>query len=111
MDIQQQSQGAVTVLKPIGPLVAGDAEMFRGRALEVSKAALGRLVLDASAMPYLDSRGIEVLLDVTDEMSASGRVLKLCAPNATVREVLDLTGAAESFEYFDDVTTAVRSFL
>jgi anti-anti-sigma regulatory factor len=50
-------------------------------------------------------------VDVTDQLSASGRVLKLCAPNATVREVLDLTGAVESFEYYDDVTTAVRSFL
>jgi anti-anti-sigma factor len=111
MEIQQQSQGAVTVLKPLGPLMAEDAEHFRARALEVSKAALGRLIVDASAMSYVDSRGIEVLLDVTDEMSASGRVLKLCAPNATVREVLDVTGAAESFEYFDDVTSAVRSFL
>jgi anti-anti-sigma factor len=111
MDIQQQSQGAVTVLKPLGPLVATDAELFRNRALEVSKAALGRLVLDASAIPYVDSRGIEVLLDVTDELSTSGRVLKICAPSATLREVMELTGADESFEYFDDVTTAVRSFL
>jgi hypothetical protein len=38
-------------------------------------------------------------------------VLKVCAPSATLREVMDLTGAAEAFEYFDDVTTAVRSFL
>ena len=111
MEIQQQAQGAVTVLKPLGPLVAGDADAFRGRALEVAKAALGRLVLDASSVPYVDSRGIEVLLDVTDELSASGRVLKVCAPNGTVKEVLELTGAAESFEYFDDVTSAVRSFL
>jgi len=111
MEIQQQAQGAVTVLKPVGPLVAADADVFRSRALDVAKAALGRLVLDASSIPYLDSRGIEVLLDVTDELSASGRVLKLCAPNGTVKEVLDLTGATESFEYFDDVTSAVRSFL
>jgi anti-sigma B factor antagonist len=111
MEIQQQAQGAVTVLKPVGPLVSSDAETFRSRALDVARAALGRLVLDASGIPYVDSRGIEVLLDVTDELSASGRVLKLCAPNGTVKEVLDLTGAAESFEYFDDVTSAVRSFL
>lgn len=111
MEIQQQTQGAVTVLKPIGPLVAADADALRERALDAARAALGRLVLDASAMPYVDSRGIECLLDVTDELSTSGRVLKLCAPNGTVQEVLDLTGAAESFEYFDDVTSAVRSFL
>ena len=111
MEIQQQSQGAVTVLKPVGPLVAQDADLFRGRAMEAAKGALGRLVLDASAMPYLDSRGIEVLMDVTDELSGGGRVLKLCGLNATVKEVLDLTGTAESFEYFNDLTAAVRSFL
>jgi len=38
-------------------------------------------------------------------------VLRLCAANKTVREVLDLTDLAGLFDHFEDATTAVRSFL
>lgn len=111
MEIQEQRQGAVTVLKPVGPLTGADAEQFKSQALQQASAALGRLVLDVSEVPFLDSLGIERLMDISDEMSRGGRALKLCASTMTVREVLELTGLADSFEFFDDVNTGVRSFL
>ncbi|MCE9591981.1 MAG: STAS domain-containing protein [Planctomycetes bacterium] len=111
MDIQEQQQGAVTVLKPAGPLTQTDADQFRARLLEVSLQTLGRVVVDASAIPYLDSHGLETLVDLTESLAQSGRVLKLCASGETLREVLDLTGWGDAFEYFADVNSGVRSFL
>jgi anti-anti-sigma factor len=111
MEIQEQSLGAVTVLKPTGPLTEADAEQFKARTAELVAKNLGRVVIDASAMAFLDSRGIEALADVTDELSQSGRALKLCGANSTVRQVLELTGWSDAFEYFDDVNSGVRSFL
>src|SRR5881275_3077969 len=111
MEIQEQSQGAVSVLKPVGALVATEAEQFKVRALEVAKEKLGRVMVDASAVPFVDSAGVEALVDITEELGQGGGVLKLCAVNATLREVLELTGWAEAFEYFEDVNTGVRSFL
>jgi hypothetical protein len=35
----------------------------------------------------------------------------MCGANDTLREVLQLTGLTASFEYYDDVNSAVRSFL
>ena len=49
--------------------------------------------------------------EVTEELGQSGQVLRLCAANKTVREVLDLTDLAGLFDHFEDATTAVRSFL
>ncbi len=111
MEIQEQRQGAVTVLRPKGALVLDDAEQFRGRIGEVMTKSLGRFVLDMSEVPFVDSRGLEVLKDTTDQLSEGGRSLRLCGANETVREVLDLTELSESFEYFADATSAVRSFL
>jgi stage II sporulation protein AA (anti-sigma F factor antagonist) len=111
VEIQLQRQGAVTVIKPVGALITTDAEAFRAKAVEAARTALGRVVCDASAVPFVDSRGIEALLDVSDELAAGGRALKLCAANPTVREVLELTGVADAFEYFPDAPAAVRSFL
>ena len=111
MDIQEQRHGAVTVVKPQGPLVLGDADQFKGHIGEVMRRSLGRLVIDATAVPYVDSQGLEALVGATDELSASGRSLRLCGAGETLREVLDLTGVADRFEHYEDVTTAVRSFL
>lgn len=111
MQIAEHQQGAVTVLAPKGPLCASDADQFRSLAQQVIDRSLGRLVLDASGIPYLDSRGLEVLLDVTEKLGESGRALKLCATCETVREVMELTDLADHFEYYQDVNTAVRSFI
>jgi anti-anti-sigma factor len=67
--------------------------------------------VDTSAVPYADSRGLEVLAELADELSGSGLTLKLCETNETMREVLDLTELASLFEYYEDMNAAVRSFL
>ena len=111
MKIQESKQGAVTVLKPAGPLIQNDAGEFKSVATRVLESSLGRFVVDLSAIPYIDSQGLETLVDVTEHLANSGQSLKLCAANKTVREVLNLAGIAQLFEHFDDVNTAIRSFL
>jgi len=111
MKIQEQTKGAVLVLKPSGPLVAADAAPFRERALAAAQQTFGRVVIDAAAIAYVDSGGLEALLDVTEQMQQSGRTLKLCGAPQTIHEVLDITGLADMFEHFDDMNEALRSFL
>ena len=111
MKITEQHQGAVTVLKPEGPLIDADADKFKATAINVARQTLGRVVIDMSAIPFVDSKGLESLLDVTDALGQSGHTLKICAISKTVREVLELTELVSSFEHFVDVNSAVRSFL
>ena len=111
MEIQEQTQGAITVLKPKGALTQDEAEAFGGRLAEVHRRSLGRFVLDFSAVPFIDSLGLEALLDASERLADSGQTLKLCAENETLREVLELTDLARLFEHFDEVNSAVRSFL
>ena len=111
MKIHEQLQGAVIILKPEGPLVELDAGVVKQRLLQTLNATLGRFVVDMSAIPYVDSKGLEVLVDVTEEMGRSGQALRMCGANKTVREVLELTDLASLFEHFHDANTAVRSFL
>jgi anti-anti-sigma factor len=111
MKINEQLQGAVIVLKPEGALVEGVAAAVKDRLLQALTSSLGRFVVDLSAVPFVDSKGLETLVEVTEELGQSGQVLRLCAANKTVREVLDLTDLAGLFDHFEDATTAVRSFL
>jgi anti-sigma B factor antagonist len=111
IEITESRQGAVTVIKPVGPLCRADAQRFSARLDEALAKSLGRLVVDASGIAFVDSAGLEALAAAGDKLSEVGMVLKLCGTNETVREVLELTELSPSMEYFDDVQNAVRSFL
>jgi anti-sigma B factor antagonist len=111
MSLAEHKQGAVTVLKPEGPLLGKDAEDFRARLLQSLTASFGRCVVDASAIPFVDSKGLEALADASDTMASSGHSLKLCGVTETVRQAFELTQLTPRFEYFEDVHAAVRSFL
>jgi anti-sigma B factor antagonist len=111
MHIHEQQQGAVAVLKPDGPVSGDDGKVLRERASRAAEQNMGRIVLDMSAVPFVDSGGLEALYDVAQAQGESGRVLCLVAANATLREVFELTGMASHYEYYEDVQGAIRSFL
>jgi len=111
MEIREQRHGAVTVVKPIGPLIQGDAQVFLQRFNAAVARSLGRVVLDATAMPFVDSHGLEALVDAAEQLDEGGQGLRLCGASETLREVLELTELASLFEYYQDVQDATRSFL
>ena len=111
MEMVTQQRGAVMVVRPSGPLTGAEAEAFKARIRELMRENLGRIVIDASALPFVDSKGLESLADVAEELAQSGKGLKVCAANETLRQVIELTGLSPQFEHFDDTNAAVRSFL
>jgi anti-anti-sigma factor len=111
VQLTQQTIGAVVVLKPDGPITAGGCDTLCTNISSVAKQAMGRVVLDLEAVSYVDSRGIEALLDCGDVLAKVGLALKLCSVNSTVCDALALTGADAGFEFHLDAGTAARSFL
>lgn len=111
MKITETRQGAVVVLRPEGPLIENDAAAAKAKLMSTMGSSVGRFVVDMSAVPYVDSKGLEALAEVTEELSRGGQALRLCCANKTVREVLEITDLASMFEHFEDTNTAVRSFL
>ncbi len=111
MEIRERKHGAVTVIKPLGALTQPDVEELSARMLEVRDQSLGRMILDASEILYVDSRALEILVEVGDELARAGQTLKICGANEVLQRVFDLTELTPSFEQFVDVNAAVRSFL
>lgn len=111
MEIREQKVGAVHVLRPEGPLKSDVADLFKGRILELVTTSLGRCVVDASAIQFVDSKGLEALVDANEAMTRTGQCLRLSGVNETVQQVLELTELAPLFELYPDVNRAVRSFL
>jgi len=103
--------GSVTVLLPRGAIAQDDVEAFARSVEEFNHKTNGRMVLDFSQVPYLDSRGVEVLWDLADRRRQGGQTTKLASVPELCREILELTGIAENLDLFDSPESAVRSFL
>lgn len=111
MKIEQRTVGTVDVLKPAGALVEDDATEFRKLLLARLKSPNPRVVVSLQGVPYLDSNALEGLLDATEELGERASALKLAEVSPTCREILELTGLAGKFRFFQDVEDAVRSYL
>lgn len=111
MEIRTQQHGAVAIAKPMGPITGSDADAFRARLRELIRENLGRIAIDATALSYVDSHGLESLADAAQELAQGGQGLKLCGASETIKQVIQLTGLGRQFEHFDDINSAVRSFL
>ena len=111
MNIECKRVGTVEVVAPKGPLVDEDAERFVALMKDKLTAPNPRLVLDMKEVAYMDSRGIEGLVEAADDLQHRGGRLRLAALTATCREVLELTGQTGRLEFFDETQSAVRSFL
>jgi anti-anti-sigma factor len=108
--IQTQAHGNITVLLPHGPL-AGEETLDLRRSVEAARTAAGaRVIVDMNDVPYLDSSGIEMLLELCSvDLSALQRP-KLAALTDTCREALELTDVLPRLDVFDTVENAMRGF-
>lgn len=99
------------MLRAVGALSGEDVPAFTQRGDTLISQSLGRFVVDASRMTFVDSNGLEALLDLSEQLEQTGQALRLCGVSETLREVLEITGLSGSFEFYADVNSAVRSFL
>ncbi len=109
MRIPAQTHGRVTLLAPQGPLVSDELPDFR-RAVESATAGRGgHVVMDLNQVPYLDSAGLELLLELCGAQVAPRARPKLAALSETCRDALELTDVLPQLEVFDTVENALRS--
>ena len=65
------------------------------------------LIVDLSALEFMDSTGVQVLLDIRVMMNDRGGKLALAGPQSTVARVLNLVGADQLIPVYPSVEEAV----
>jgi anti-anti-sigma factor len=80
--------------------------------LETFVPALERpnVIFDMDGTEIIDSRGLEALLNVQDNLRDSAGELKIATTNATNRKILEMTRLDQQLEVFESVVEAVKSF-
>ena len=93
MTIEKTIAGTAATLKIIGRLDTTTAPELEA-TIDGCIAGIKDLVLDCSALEYISSAGLRVILKAQKLMNAQGN-MKLTNVNETIMEVFDITGFAD----------------
>jgi anti-anti-sigma factor len=105
-----ERQGAVSVLRPQGPLTEAQCASFLDAAATKLGAGRPMVVVDLHEVPLVDSAGLEALVELRDRLEARGGAVKLAGVNALCGDILRVTGVGHKFQQYSHVKSAVAGF-
>ena len=110
LDINKRQTNETTILDLTGNVIMGGGSKRLGedvrRAVEAGNT---NVLLNFSAVKYLDSSGVGELIALSDAISRAEGSLKLSTLPPKVEEVLTLSGVLPIFDIYDDERHALES--
>ena len=111
MQVTVTNEGAVTIVRPVGPLITGELDDLHEQMMRLEQNWVKRVVMNMSDVPFVDSAGLELMCQFHERWRQRGLDMKFCSPGELARKAMDLTGLSGRFEIFGDSAGAIRSFL
>jgi anti-sigma B factor antagonist len=90
-----------------GEVDLATASQLRTKLLDLVEDGTGRIVVDLTPVPFIDSTGLGVLLAVHQRAKARGRTMRLVCPEGPVLRVFRLTGMEMVFAISRSLAEAV----
>lgn len=110
MEISTRSTQDVTIVAIAGSLDSLTSPQAQ-QALESAVASGSRkIAVDFSALDYISSAGLRVLLGTAKQLRANGGALRTFGLNDSVREVFEISGFATILPVFGSEAEAVSGF-
>jgi len=90
LEIHTEEIADGVVLRPVGEIDLSCAAMLRQRLGRVQGDQPARLVIDLSAVPYMDSSGVATLVEAMQIARRTGSKLVLAALQEKVRSIFEI---------------------
>ena len=111
MTIDERSVGPVTILALSGRLGLDDGDaLLRQRVDDLVTRGQLKIIADLTALDYVDSAGIGVLIGKYLSLRRKGGDLKLLRLSSRTHHALEITHLLTVFEAFETEEDAVQSF-
>lgn len=102
---QSRSVGGCLVLRPIGPIDSSSVWKLRQVLAELQSPC--RVVLDLSAVSFIDSAGLGAVIGGLRRIRELGGDLNLAAPRSSISRVFAATGMDRVANVYNDLEDAV----
>jgi anti-anti-sigma factor len=95
LELIEEKGDRIIIVIARGRLDSNTSQVFGARLEKLTSLAEPRVVLDFAVIEFMSSAGLRVILALHKRVRAARGMLTLCAVQAPVREVLDITGFAD----------------
>ena len=111
MEILQRREGSVVILDIYGAISLGESkEKFALVMDELLSESGTNVLVNFSAINYVDSTGIGELVGYLNKFVEKNRQLKILKPHERVLKLLQITKLDTMFEIYNDEQQALQSF-
>lgn len=110
MRIRTQEYNNVTVVELQGELDVDFTELLQNTITDIIAANQTGIVLDMSAVGFIDSQGLEQLLWARDYCHESKRGFRLAGLDENCTKILEITRLEKEFDRYAELSKAVKSF-
>lgn len=104
----RRMDGAV-VVDVVGELTLRESPDFHSTLIELCDEAPGKLVVNLSEVPFIDSSGVGTLTDIFRRMKKRGGELALVGLGKMVRSVFEITRLDQFLSIYETEEEALRS--
>ena len=109
MRITEEPHGNVMVVMAAGRLDGSTSGAFAERIEPLIVGAQPRLLIDFSGIDFVSSAGLRVVLTLLKKVKAANGAFALCAVQAPVLEVLDISGFTSLIDVHPGRTAALAA--
>lgn len=102
------SQDGVPVLTVVGQVDVRSAASMRRHLLELVDAAHLIVVVDLSAVDFMDSSGLNVLVGAVRATRPTGGAIRVVAASRNLRQLFEVTGLHKILDLHETVASACR---
>lgn len=111
MKIRKSKIGVISYIEPEIPIANDGVQELKNIIDECFRENEFKIVINFHFVPYIDSEGLETLLDILGEVRKKGGSIKISDPNPICNDIFIATRFNTLFEIHSSADKAGRSFL
>lgn len=108
MEISTRQQGNAWIVVLAGNLDSATSPKAQQELESIVSGGAHKIAVDFSALDYVSSAGLRVLLGIAKKVGAKGGALRTFGLNQTVREVFDISGFSTILPVFPSEAEALK---
>jgi len=110
MEIRTESRDGVVMLRPDGDLTLAHQDEIKQAFGGLASDTAAKVAIDMSAVGFVDSGGLGMLLWAKKQLHTTGGELRLFGLTERVREVFDITRLEKALDVFTTEADALEGF-
>lgn len=111
MKVTKSQHGAIAILSIAGAVLSEELDTFDAKFEDCISEGIYKIVLDLQNVSFVDSAGLEKILDTASDLGKRGGDLRVSSLNDVCSDIFRTTKMDSLVQVFDDREGALRSLV